>query len=445
MPPILALTLCTIFVLFILKLDREQYPEASLALWVPTVWMLMNATKPLAIWFGAGGVSMEEGSALDRNVLIVLAVLGFMILSRRRLNWSNAIKENGWVFAVLGFMFISVGWSDMPFVSFKRWIRVMIAVIMAFVVATETSPIDALKCIIRRSIYILIPLSYVLIHYYPHLGREYNRWSGGLMWTGVASQKNGLTALCLIALFFLVWTFVNRRRTQEKPATPYQKYVELFLLMLALLLFAGPNHTLKYSATSTGALAAGLFLFGGMLWLKRRNIIPAPNTLSLLIGSVIVLGTIIPFTQGFLLSDVAFLFDRSSTLTDRTDIWAQCIHYAMKKPLLGYGFGGFWNDAMRSEIYSDAHNGYLGTILNIGFVGLIFFSMYFINSARQAGRMMHRNFEWGCLWICLLLMALLHNMTESSQTSFTGFSSALLLFLLVTGNAINNHKNVKND
>jgi hypothetical protein len=65
---------------------------------------------------------MEEGSPLDRNVLITLALMGMTILTKRG-SVFHAIKDNILVFLLLGFMLMSVLWSDMIFVSLKRWTR----------------------------------------------------------------------------------------------------------------------------------------------------------------------------------------------------------------------------------------------------------------------------------------------------------------------------------
>ena len=46
--------------------------------------------------------------------------------------------------------------------------------------------------------------------------------------------------------------------------------------------------------------------------------------------------------------------------------------------------------------------------------------------------MMHLDFDWGCLWLCLLTFAIIHNMAESSITSFTGLIPSFLLFLFTS-------------
>jgi len=427
MPPIVALTLCTIFVLFLMRLDHKQYPEASLSLWIPTTWLLSVTSKPLASWFGTGGVSMAEGSALDRNFLTLLLCIGLLIITKRNIKWNSILKKNPWVFLLIGFMLISVSWSDMPFVSFKRWIRSFIPIVMVSVVATEANPRQALQCLFRRTIYIHMPFSLMLIKYYPFWGVEYARWSGELMWVGVSSQKNGLALLCLFALFYLVWTFIRRRKERDLHVVWYQTYLEIFVFLLAIWLFTGPNHSLTYSATSTVSLVVGLISLSGLLWLKKQNIIIGTNALTILIIAILVYGIMTPFVGGLMFYNPAAVLHRAETLTGRTDIWAYLVPYALQKPILGHGFGGFWTDDIRVATSSHAHNGYLDITLNIGFTGVFFWTMFLISNCRKAQKLMNRDFDWGILWLCFLFMTVVHNIAESSTTSFTGLLPAVLL------------------
>lgn len=432
MPPILALILCIIFVIFLLRLDRKQYPKSSLALWIPTFWLLLTSIKPLGIWFGSGGANMEEGSVLDRNTLSGILILGLLILMRRHSNLFNIFKKNLWMTLLIGFMLISILWSDTPYVSFKRWTREFIAVVMACLIATEPEPRQALLSICRRSIYVLIPFSYILIHYFPQYGREYGRWSGDLMWIGVATQKNGLALLCLFTILFLAWSFVRRCQVRNEPVAWYLNYAELFVFIMAIWLFMGPNHSLTYSATSTATLAIVTTFLIWLLLKKKKNESISINTVTFIVAIIIIFGTCAPFYGGLMMSDVAAVFKRNETLTGRTDIWSYLVPYVMESPILGYGFGGFWNDEHRAATSSHAHNGYLDIIINIGFFGLILFSIFLLDCCRKAHRTMAIDFYLGCLWICTLMMGIVHNMAESSVTSFTSILSAVNLFMLIS-------------
>ena len=72
----LALLICAGFVLGMLHLERRATPSVSMALWIPTIWMLQISSKPLGVWFGQVDTGeVDTGSALDRNALTVILLL----------------------------------------------------------------------------------------------------------------------------------------------------------------------------------------------------------------------------------------------------------------------------------------------------------------------------------------------------------------------------------
>jgi len=434
MPPYLALLICTLFVLFMLRLERKQSPDVSFALWIPTLWMLLISSKPLGIWFGTGGVDMEAGSALDRVFLTVLLCIGFLILFKRHFSWSIAIRQNIWVFILIGYMLVSIIWSDIPFLSFKRWVRNgLVAVVMAFLVASESNPRTAFESLFRRTVYVLIPFSFVLINYFPKYGREYGHWSGTLLWIGVAQQKNDLGLLCLFTAFFLIWTFISRRQRKVTSITWYQILSEANVLILSLWLLGGQQHTIKYSATATVTFASGLLAFIGLSLKKKTGTIPGANILRILVLFIFIYGTVTPMFGRLSLIDISSKLGRDETLTGRTEVWKQLVPVAMSRPLVGFAFGGFWTTRNR-EVYdiSGAHSGYLEVFLDLGFLGIILYIIFFSTSISKAQKLMNEDYDWGALWICFLLMALVHNIAESSLSTLSYTMMAVILFLTVS-------------
>lgn len=375
---------------------------------------------------------MESGSPLDRMFLIGVACIGLIIIVKRHFSWSNLVKENIWQALLIIYMLISISWSDIPFVSLKRWIRELVAIIMVIFVATESDPQKALLCIFRRMIYVMMPFSLLLIKYYPLLGVNYAHWSGMMMWAGVAQHKNSLCGLCLLTIFYLGWTFMRRWKGHDIPVIWYQKYVEVFLLFLSIYIFMGPYHTLGNSATATVSLSIGLIALIGLLWIKKYEKIISANILTLIITLVIVYGIITPFIGGLSVIDVSSIFGREEDLTGRADIWSILLPDALEKPFLGHGFGGFWTDAIREQNITAAHNGSLEIILNMGFVGLFLFSMFLIKNCRNAQKAMNIDFDWGVLWFCILLMSTVQNITEASVTSLSSQKAAILMLFNIT-------------
>src|SRR2546428_219214 len=187
MPPEIALSLYLAFIAACLLADSRRSHRFSLALWVPTIWMMYCGSRPLAYWFNPGlptapHADYTEGSEVDRMFLSVLIIVGLSILWRRGLSWSRILNNNRWAAAFFTYMAVSIIWSDYPGVSSKRWVRTAGDLIMALLVLTEPDSLDAIKTTLRRSAFALLPLSIVLIKYFPAIGREYSQDGSATMW-----------------------------------------------------------------------------------------------------------------------------------------------------------------------------------------------------------------------------------------------------------------------
>jgi exopolysaccharide production protein ExoQ len=440
MPPQLALVLCTGFVLFLLQIDRKKAPKVSRALWIPTIWMLSIGSKPWGVWFNSAGAGADpdSGSELDRLFLVGLLCLGLLILARRKGNWSGALRKQTWLMLLIAYMLASIFWSDIPYISFKRWTRELVAVVMALLVLTESEPRQAMESVFRRTIYILIPFSLMLIKYYPEYGVQFGHFSGNQMWIGMTLQKNGLGRLCLISAFFIIWTLVRRWNGSDIPVRKYHTLAELFVLSLTFWLLKGPPN--DYSATASVSLAAGLVTFLSLLWIKKHRFNLGVNTLTVMVALIIFLGALQPFIGGSSVTGLASDLGRDLTLTGRTEIWADLLPVAMRRSILGHGFGGFWTSTTK-EIHhiGESHSGYLDAFLDLGLVGVLLISMFLLSSCRMAHRKLTHDFYWNALWICFLIMAAIHNITESSFNSLTSHLTAALLFLAVSSAGTNSH------
>ncbi|MCG2777803.1 MAG: hypothetical protein L6406_19215, partial [Desulfobacterales bacterium] len=79
-----------------------------------------------------------------------------------------------------------------------------------------------------------------------------------------------------------------------------------------------------------------------------------------------------------------------------------------------------------------AHNGYIDIFLNLGLVGLLLFGFVIISALRGALRQCRLDFEYGRVRLILLVLALIHNYTESSFARPTHL--IWFIFLLVAVN-----------
>lgn len=429
MPPSLALLLCSLFVFFLLRLDRKEVPGISWAAWIPTLWILIISSKGVGTWFGVG--ADEEGSLYDRIVLSGMIGMGITLLAVRKFQLFKAFTENIWVFILISYMLVSILWSDTTYISFKRWVREFGSVIMALALSSERDPRLAIQSVLRRSVYILVPFSLVLIKYFPQLGVSYGKWFGELSWIGVTVNKNGLGRLCLIAAFFLAWTLIKRWWRREIPRSRFQSHADVVVLLMALFLLKGPPDT--YPATAIGALIIALASFLVLLFFERWRMSLSRNFVAIVVAGIIVFGYLTPFLGGATVGSFSSAFGRSENLTGRTDIWAKLLPLYERNPIAGHGFGSFWTPAMEEAIYGvrEAHNGYLEVCLGLGLIGLVLTAMFLLSFSRKAARLLAYDHDWGSLCLCFLLITLLHNMTESSIDSFGRQLMAVLLFLSV--------------
>jgi O-antigen ligase len=430
MPPPLALLLCTAFVVYLLRFDRRHTPGVSRALWIPTIWMFSVSTKPVGVWFAYGGGD-ENSSPLDQYFQISLLCLGLGTLARRRFDWGRAIRSQPWVMALLAYMLASTLWSDIALTSFKRWVRELVALVMAFVVLSQREPRQAVESILRRSAYILVPFSLLLIKYFPDYGVEYGRWSGERMWVGVAQQKNGLARVCIVAVLFLVWSLVRRWRQHDVPGLRYHTHAEVGVLVLALFLLLTPEG--KTSATAIVALALGVVTLMGLLWLEKHRVHLGAGAFMAVTAAVIGFGVALPLSGGTFGSGFSEALGRDTTFTGRAEVWADITEIAMRHPVLGCGFGGYWTSITRDlHRMSHAHSAYLELLNELGFVGLLLFAAFLLAFARNGQRALALDQGWGSLCISFLFMALLHGATESSINQFASQLGAMLLFLAVS-------------
>lgn len=429
--PKFVLLLIVIFILSILqRIDRRNLPKVSFASWIPTFWILILSSKPLCFWFKSCR-GIEEGSVIDRNVLTALFCSGLIILVIRKFNWPNTLKENFTLMLVISYMLVSLLWSDIPFLSLKRWNRELIVIVMALVLASETNPRKALESVFRRIIYLQITISYIFIHYFSEYGRTYKR-DGDIMWVGVAMHKNTLAQVCIFSIFFLVWSIIRRWQGKDNCTLKYQTHFEVFLIILSLYLMGGPNHVPTYSATSFIALLVGLTILITMYLMDKYFGVAQIKALIVIFPTIIGYGVVTPMIGELSIIDITSTVGRSESLTGRSEIWEILFPMAMQNPLLGSGFGAFWTGETRSlATVSQAHNGYLDIILNLGFLGLILQSIFVLSCAGKAQKAMIIDFDWGVFWFCWLLIVLLHNISESSINSFANYLMAILIFLLI--------------
>lgn len=410
MPPLLAL-LCTIaFVFYLFWRDAKENPPITGALWIPLIWTLIIGSRFVSQWLSLGVPnSLEEGSPLDRAVFFLLLFAGIFILARRQISVSVFLSRNVGLTLFLAYCFLAILWSDFPFVAFKRWTKVVGHPIMVLVVLTEPSPREAVIRLMKRAAYVLVPFSITLIKYYPGLGRGFSGWTGEAFNTGVTTNKNALGYDGLVLGFFFFWNFLTNWYREKGP----ERRNEL-LLSLA---FLGMIGWLLYKASSAGALMALLVgiltvLFLGLRFVNHKYL----STYCIVLLAVVFCGELIFGVIDTLIQAAG----RDPTLTGRTELWADLLKLHVN-PLLGAGFESFWLGERIEWLWAkywwqpnQAHNGYLETYLNLGWLGVVFLAVWIISAFRKARHSLLSEFDFGRFRMGLLAIVVVYNYTEAT-------------------------------
>ena len=228
MPPSLALSLWLVLLVALLHFDPAKAPRTSLALWVPLIWMFIQGSRLPSQWFGVqvadATQALEEGNPLDRGIFFVLILVAIGILMSRSFKWGDFFGRNVALMAFVLFALLSVVWSDYPFVAFKRWFRDLGNYLVVLVALSDPRPQEAVRTLLRRLCYLLIPLSILLIKYYPEIARQYSYYTGAAMYVGPTTGKNLLGLLALLSGLFFFWDtavrWSDRNRTADETDHP---------------------------------------------------------------------------------------------------------------------------------------------------------------------------------------------------------------------------------
>ena len=431
MPPMLALFACLAFILVLLVYDIRRCPNVSLTLFIPLIWVLISFSKPLSLWLNLGDAGtyatyedVLEGSPFDRNVFIVLIALALLIIIHRKRDFSFSLRENGFILFYFLFGAASILWSDFALVSFKRYIKGFGNILIAVCILSEYDPSEAIKAIVRRSAYILIPLSVVLIKYFPDIGRYYHPWTGYAFNRGVGWDKNSIGYLCLICGFYFFWNYLSVLR-QER-STQRSLDIGLHVLFIGMILWL-----LIKSNSATALVCLGL---GGMVvlalktdWLTRNiHLLSHPVFLIIFILGAAGISYVV-------FSDIVSLIGRDVTLTGRTELWGYLLEENIN-PLLGTGFESFWLGPRIEDIWNlywwhpnQAHNGFLETYLNLGLIGVALLFGILMQSYRKAYADIVEDGALGRYKMGYWVIALLYNVTEAA---FKGLHPVWFFFLL---------------
>ena len=431
MPPQLAAIIFAIGIAGLFFFDRDKKVRVSKALWIPTLWLFFCFSRSASQWLGMSPPPADmasvylEGSPIDRAFFIGLEVAALIMVIGRGRRVGTILLQNWPIWLFFSYAALSIAWSDYPLVTLKHWIKGIGDVLVILIVLTEQNVPDAIKRLFTRLSLLLVPLSVLFIKYYPQLGRVLN-----LSWqmepVGVATQKNGLGALCDFLGLVLLWRFRSTYNDREDRNRKRRMLALGAVLAMVIWLLWTCN-----SMTSICALSLASII---MLLSKRPAFRRRPALVHLLIVALLSCTVYALFfeSSGSLIADLG----RNPTLTGRTDIWHAALTVRNNR-LVGAGYESFWLGTRLQEMWktipglrvNEAHSGYIEIVLTLGYIGAILLGILIATGYRNVIMEYRRHPEIASLRMALFFAAVTNALTEAA---FRMMGPPWIAFLLAT-------------
>jgi exopolysaccharide production protein ExoQ len=233
-------------------------------------------------------------------------------------------------------------------------------------------------------------------------------------WHGLTSQKNQLGSLASIGVLLWIHGWAARQ-----------------VGLIPALIGAGISGYLLLLSRSSTALMATVLCAMLMLMMLRSLPSYLRRYLPYLIGFFVVVTLayslavlkVIPGSE-ILLKPIAIITGKDTTFTARTQIWEIIRAHIQLSPFIGTGYGGYWTAPVPSSpsyafvqimnFYpTEAHNGYLDIINDLGYIGLLLLLGYLIGYIRQALTLLRVNYAQATFYLALMFQQLLTNLSES--------------------------------
>ena len=416
------------FVLGLILVERKAEVKVSKALWIPTIWMLIVGSRPVSEWLHLSvnatlAQNFQKSSPVDAAVFGILMLAALYVLNARATSVRRFVQGNYPLMVFFAYCAVSALWSDAPAIACKRWVKALGDILMVLVVLTDHEPEEALRRLLSRMSFVLLPLSVIFIKFFPDLGSSFDPVDKVTMFIGITDFKNELGLISMICGLGSLWMLL---RACDLPGVAHRaRYLAVHASM------AGMAVWLVLKADSMTSLSC-LGLAGAVLIMSTRRWVGAHGgyLLALTSGAIAVaLIALFMDSGGTMVSSLG----RNATLTGRTQIWSAVLAQHTN-PLLGTGFESFWLGSRMQAVWDlsqrgieEAHNGYLEMYLDLGWLGLLALAALIATGYRHAIDAFRSNPNEGGLRLTFFTASLIYSLTE---TGFRMLSPIWIVFLV---------------
>ncbi|WP_414474564.1 O-antigen ligase family protein [Microvirga sp. M2] len=374
-------------------------------------WLLISTGGFVFLLTGANPMDPpgnDPASYLGRanTILISLATFWIYLTNSRAV---NAVIRASWLpflFPLLAFL--SCIWSDNPAITFRRAYALSFSFLAAAcLIALVPPPRVARAMSLALGWAILLSVLFVFVDpaYGVHQASDWvePHWAGH--WRGIYSHKNPLGNTASIAL--LVYVVFAKRVLRSAI------FRASVLLAIAACLFGSGSVTGLVVGMAMIAVAKGFSLI-----LEARQ-----EARVLILGSASSIVALVLITAVPVLTVGLEMLGKKPDLTGRVPIWGTILPWANEHPWLGTGYGSFEETllprffAITGENLVNAHNGYLETFINFGYVGVLLLVVVLISFASKVVKILRSQAPYEKLVLPLAISLftgiVLSNITES--------------------------------
>lgn len=387
----------------------------------------MNAVGPAADHTITGGSSLRQvefGS--------IFMVCAWLVWRHPRDAVMRLSTLNPFLFALLLYCLATALWSPFPVLTLKRGGMFAGIMLTGFALSPPFSEPRQLLRAAMGTLTLLLVISCFVAVLWPQVGVDY--LLGGA-WRGIMWQKNTLGSVAAVAS--LLWLRERLMPHANVRAATAGLLFSLFMLVMA--------------KSATSQLIAGIsFLI--YLATRRKLTNDRVGSMLLLVAALVVMYALLIFyvTVGRMpdVSDlqllVTGLFNKSSDLTGRDEIWELVRLSIATHRVWGFGYGAFWTGEGGPAEYIEralgwmpphAHNGYLDVLNELGEVGLGLFVGVLLWHAVSLIRLYFLDSEDAALHTALFVSILVSNFSETALLADTAFQNLIFLYSVMSVSA----------
>ncbi|MEM9534170.1 MAG: O-antigen ligase family protein [Cyanobacteria bacterium P01_E01_bin.45] len=362
----------------------------------------------------------DAATKVQQPTFLLIYALTFYFMYRHRHRYGSLIKSGGLLWVVVFIPLLSTLWSPFPDVTLRRAFAVVNTSLFGVYMGGRYN-LKEILYLLRYVFVIIGGLSLIFAVVFPSWGLMQDLHAGAFR--GVFIHKNSAAVrLSTGVIVFLVLTFSGEGS-------------RLFNGIWTLLIFG----MVTASQSSTG-LGACILSFASIPFLliprgKLSQMLPA------------IFGTLLlAFLGGmFLLENTGTVleaFGEDSQLTGRANFWPVLLESIYQRFWLGYGYEGYWAGGLNgpsailaqlatTNAKTHAHNGYLETMLSVGFLGLFCLIVNLWSSILNFLKYVRHTTGFLALFpILFMVQFFAANMVETSVYGYNNFTWVIYVCLI---------------